>query len=98
MKHYVYVASLLYKCVFNSLHAEMVCSLPFINMEINVTALTNSADIQVIYRGSTPTLSENWRLFAPRVEEKASHLAALGQIHDHARTSTAPFLPLMRST
>ena len=42
-------------------------------------------------------LCDNWRLFAPRVEEKASHLAALGQIHDHARTSTAPFLPFMRS-
>ena len=38
---------------------------------------------------STPTLSENWRSFAPRVEEKASHLATLGQIHDDLQTSTA---------
>ena len=47
------------------------------------TALTDSADFQV-FKGSTPTLSENWRLFVPRVEEKASRLAALGQIHDHS--------------
>ena len=37
--------------------------------------------------GSTPILSENWRLFARHVEEKALHLAALGQIHDHSQTS-----------
>ena len=46
------------------------------------TALTDSADFQVI----TSTLSENWRLFAPHIEENASCLAALGQIHDHSRT------------
>ena len=37
-----------------------------------------------------PTLSENWRLFAPHVQEKASHLAAFSQIHDHARELVPP--------
>ena len=34
-------------------------------------------------KGNTPTLSENWRPIVHRVEEKASRLAALGQIHGH---------------
>ena len=42
-------------------------------------------------KGNTSTLSENWRLFAPRAEEKALHFAALGQSHDHLQARTSPF-------
>ena len=40
----------------------------------------------LLYNGS------NWRSFVPCVEEKASHLEALGQIHDITR-ELAPPLP-----
>ena len=52
--------------------------------------------ISKLSKGSTPVKTGGFLL--PRVEEKALHLAALGQIHDRTQTSTASFPPFMRST
>ena len=45
--------------------------------------------ISKLFEGGTSALSENWRLFAPFVQEKALLLLALVKIHDHSHISPA---------